>query len=163
MMICHILIGCPGSGKSTLAKQIIQQDKNCQIVSTDTIRKQLFGDETIQGDWQLVEAEIFKQVDSYIEAGKPIIYDATNAQKSWRISLLEKLCKYDHVNWIGWYLKTPLEVCLAWNKQRDRIVPEEVIINSYQSLKDFPPLTSEGFFAIYEIYLSHPLITNLAT
>lgn len=150
-MISHILIGCPSSGKSTLAKQIIQQDVNCQIVSTDNIRKQLFGDEKIQGDWQLIESEIFKQIDSHIKAGKPIIYDATNAQKSWRISMLKKLTQYDNVNWIGWHLKTPLQVCLDWNKRRDRTVPDDVIINLYQSLKDFPPLTSEGFFAVYDI------------
>lgn len=93
-IISHILIGCPSSGKSTLANHIIKQNSNYQIISTDNIRKQLFGDENIQGDWQLIEAEIFKQIDSYIQGGKPIIYDATNAKRWWRISLLEKLGQY---------------------------------------------------------------------
>ncbi|MGI0481701.1 AAA family ATPase [Geminocystis sp. CENA526] len=147
----HILIGCPSSGKSTLANHIIQQDSNYQIVSTDNIRKQLFGDEKIQGDWQLIETEIFKQIDSYIQAGKPIIYDATNAKRWWRISLLKQLAKYNDINWIGWYLKTPLNLCLEWNQKRDRTVPDDVITNLYQSLRNFPPLPAEGFLAVYEI------------
>lgn len=150
-MISHILIGCPSSGKSTLANHIINQDSNYQIVSSDNIRKQLFGDEKIQGDWQLIEVEIFKQIDSYIQAGKPILYDATNAQRWWRISLLKKLAKYNHINWIGWYLKTPLNLCLEWNQQRDRTVPDRVIMNLYQSLRNFPPLPAEGFLAVYDI------------
>ncbi|WP_308256709.1 AAA family ATPase [Geminocystis sp. GBBB08] len=150
-MISHILIGCPSSGKSTLAKYIINQDSNYQFISTDNTRKQLFGDENIQGDWQLIEAEIFKQIDNYIQAGKPMIYDATNAQRWWRISLLEKLAQYENVNWIGWYLKTPLNVCLDWNKKRSRQVPDDVITNLYQSLRNFPPLPAEGFLAVYDI------------
>lgn len=150
-MISHILIGCPSSGKSTLANHLIQQDSNYQIISSDKMRKQLFGDENIQGDWQLIETEIFKQIDSYIQAGKPIIYDATNAKRWWRISLLKKLAKYDNVNWIGWYLKTPLKVCLEWNQKRDRQVPDNVITHYYQSLRNFPPLPAEGFFAVYDI------------
>ncbi|MBF2056383.1 MAG: WYL domain-containing protein [Cyanobacterium sp. T60_A2020_053] len=150
-MISYILIGCPSSGKSTLAKHIIKQDSNYQIISTDSIRKQLFGDENIQRDWQLIEAEIFKQIDSYIQVGKPIIYDATNAQRWWRMTLLEKLAEYENVNWIGWYLKTPLNVCLDWNKKRSRQVPDDVITNLYQSLRNFPPLPAEGFLAVYDI------------
>jgi len=150
-MISHILIGCPSSGKSTLADYLIQQDSNCQIISTDKMRKQLFGDENIQGNWQLIETEIFKQIDSYIQAEKPIIYDATNAKRPWRISFLQKLAKYENVNWIGWYLKTPLKICLQWNKQRPRQVPDEVITHYYQSLRNFPPLPAEGFFAVYDI------------
>lgn len=150
-MISHILIGCPSSGKSTLATHIINQDSNYQIVSSDNIRKQLFGDEKIQGDWQLIEVEIFKQIDSYIQAGKPIIYDATNAQRWWRISLLKQLAKYEQIDWIGWYLKTPLKVCLQWNQKRARTVPDRVIMNLYQSLRNFPPLPGEGFLAVYEI------------
>jgi predicted kinase len=150
-MISHILIGCPSSGKSTLAKYIINQDSNYQIISTDKIREQLFGNENIQGDWQLIEREIFRQIDNYIQAGKPIIYDATNAKRPWRISLLQKLAKYENVNWIGWYLKTPLKVCLEWNQKRSRKVPDEVITYYYQSLRNFSPLAAEGFFTVYEI------------
>ncbi|WP_330203092.1 AAA family ATPase [Cyanobacterium sp. DS4] len=150
-IISHILIGCPSSGKSTLANYMVKQNFNYQIISTDNIRQQLFEDENIQGDWQLIEAEIFKQIDGYIQAGKPIIYDATNAKKWWRITLLEKLTQYDNVNWIGWYLKTPLKVCLEWNQKRKRQVPDDVITNLYQSLRNFPPLPAEGFLAVYDI------------
>lgn len=47
-MLCHFLIGVPSSGKSTFA-QLLAQTGNYQIISTDAIRQQLYGDETIQG------------------------------------------------------------------------------------------------------------------
>jgi predicted kinase len=150
-IISHILIGCPSSGKSTLANYIMNQDSNYQIVSTDAIRKQLFGDENSQGNWSEIEAEIFNQINCIIKAGKQIIYDATNAKRPWRITLLQKLAKYEDINWIGWYLKTPLNICKQWNKKRYRQVPEDVINEMYQSLRQFSPLTAEGFFTVYEI------------
>jgi len=48
-LLCHILTGCPSSGKSTLANAIAQQSPNCRVISTDRIREELFGDETIPG------------------------------------------------------------------------------------------------------------------
>jgi len=65
-MFCHILIGCPSSGKSTLARAIRDADPNYQIVSTDAIRGDLFGDSTIQGNWSRIEAEVFSQIKIHL-------------------------------------------------------------------------------------------------
>lgn len=150
-ILCHILIGCPSSGKSTLAAEIVKSDNNYRIVSTDTIRKQLFGDETIQGNWQQVETEVLRQIQQHLEAGHPIIYDATNAQRPWRIALLQNLQQYSDIQWIGWYLETPLATCQTWNQQRQRQVPENIIIQMHQSLTKLPPIAAEGFTAVYSI------------
>ena len=154
ILICHILIGCPSSGKSTLAAEMVNCYSNYRIVSTDKIREQLFGNETIQGDWQLIEAEVFRQIKQHLEAGQTIIYDATNAKRSWRMALLQQLKQYQDIQWIGWHLQTPLNICKAWNKQRQRQVPEAVIEQMYQSLKQFPPLAAEGFAAVYPVTYS---------
>lgn len=150
-LICHILIGCPSSGKSTVAEEITKLYPNCRIVSTDQIREKLFGDENLQGDWELIEAEILSQIQYYLETGISIIYDATNAKREWRSDLLQKLQQYNNVQWIGWYLATPLEICQQWNKNRKRQVPDTVIEELYNSLTEFPPITAEGFAAVYEI------------
>ncbi len=149
--ICHILIGCPGSGKSTLATQMLKSDSNYRIVSTDNIRQQLFGDETFQGNWEQIETEVFRQIQENIEAGNPIIYDATNAKRPWRITLLKKLQKYSNIQWIGWYLKTPLATCKTWNEQRQRQVPINIIEQMHQTLKQFSPIEAEGFTVVYSI------------
>ena len=150
-MFCHILIGCPSSGKSTLAQNIVENNPNYRIVSTDKIREQLFGDENIQGNWSAIETEVFRQIEAHINADNPIIYDATNAKRSWRMGLLQHLNQYNNVEWFGWHLKTPLKTCLQWNQKRERKVPETVIKRMSESLKTFPPIAAEGFVAVYPL------------
>ena len=161
-MICHLLIGPPGSGKSTFAAQLAPL-ANYQIVSTDEIRRQLYGDASIQGDWNEISLQVLQQIQSAIALKQPVIYDATNAKRAWRMSLLMQLNsdlsfspkgdgKPDNpVLWMAWHLKTPLEICQQRNLQRDRTVPEEVIVSMFKSLKNFPPLPAEGFAAVNSI------------
>ncbi len=151
MMFCHILIGCPSSGKSTLARAVQKANPKYRIVSTDAIRADLFGDATLQGNWSKVEAEVFSQIKTHLSAGYPVIYDATNAKRPWRIGLLNHLRQYQEVEWLGWYLKTPLKTCLSWNQQRDGAVPEGVIHRMSASLKMFPPIAAEGFTTVYDL------------
>jgi len=146
-----ILIGCPSSGKSTLADNLVKQNPHYHIVSTDKARAQLFGDEAIQGHWQQVENEILRQIEQNIAAGNPIIYDATNAKRSWRLQLIQKLKQFGETDIIGLHLTTPLEVCKQWNQQRKRQVPNLAIEDYFQTLKQIPPLTAEGFTTILEI------------
>ena len=59
MKVFNMLIGLPGSGKSTIAQKIkdevISLNKvEVEIVSSDAIRKELYGNEEIQGDPQKV-------------------------------------------------------------------------------------------------------------
>lgn len=150
-MLCHFLIGIPGAGKSTFA-QLLAQLYNCQIISTDAIRKQLYGDETIQGNWLEIEAEVINQIEKAIALNTPVIYDATNAQRSWRLELLQKLERnIGKIDWLAWYLNISLETCKQWNSQRKRQVPDEIIDKMAKTLKQFPPHVGEGFIDVKEI------------
>ena len=146
-LICHFLIGTPASGKSTLATQLSTQN-NYTTISTDAIRSQLYGNETIQGNWHDIETILLTQISESITAGIPVIYDATNAKRPYRMALLQKLPQ-QNCYWIAWHLKTPLPICLKWNKQRTRQVPENIIKKMFQSLKNFPPIVAEGFAAVH--------------
>jgi predicted kinase len=166
-MICHFLIGVPGSGKSTFAA-ILAKLGNYRIVSTDAIRQELYGDAAIQGEWSQIEEIAISQIRDAIASGGhsraiaqsyAIIYDATNAKRAWRMELMMKLNSLGvggEVQWMAWYLQTPLETCFAWNQKRTRTVPDNVIKEMSKSLQDFPPIPAEGFAAVKEIDITSP-------
>jgi predicted kinase len=149
-LICHFLVGSPGSGKSTLAARMNQIIPGSRVISTDQIRSQLYGDASIQGDWAEIEQIVLKEIKNEISLNHSVIYDATNAKRAWRMGLLQRLDD-SNAQWIAWHLKTPRQICQAWNKQRGRQVPPEVLDNFFQSLKNFPPIAAEGFTAVYEL------------
>jgi predicted kinase len=149
-VLCHMLIGPPGSGKTTLARQMHQAILNSSVISTDQIRKDLYGDETHQGQWVEIEAAIHQHVKNALELDQSIIYDATNAKRLWRMGLLRSLADLN-LTWVGWHLTTPLDTCQKWNAQRDRAVPAPVIEQMYAALQQFPPQPAEGFAAVSNI------------
>jgi predicted kinase len=151
LLTCYILIGLPGSGKSSHAQLLLSQHPNYCIVSPDQIRKHLYGDPSIQGDWPVIERTVIAQIRQALTAGNPVIYDATNFNRRHRIDLLQKLSALPSAQWIGLYLKTPVAQCKAWNQQRDRQVPEAIIDTMNQCLTAFPPIIEEGFTKIHEI------------
>ena len=148
--VSHVLIGPPGCGKSTLAQEWITRSPNHVLVSTDQIRKSLYGDSTVQGNWEQIEAEALQQIRSAIAAGRSVIYDATNAKRAWRLQLMQKL-NGGKTYWIAWQFKTSLATCKARNQSRDRQVEEWVIDRTYQWLEEFQPIPAEGFAAVHPV------------
>lgn len=45
-----ILCGSPGSGKTTYAEKYLSEHANTVYLSSDQIRKEMWGNESIQGD-----------------------------------------------------------------------------------------------------------------
>jgi predicted kinase len=137
---CHLLIGPPASGKTTLAA-VLAELVGGQVLSTDAIRAELYGDDVIQGAWPDVEAQYHARIRAAVAGGIPIILDATNGQRPWRLAITQALRLPAPVQWIGWWLTTPLEQCLIWNQERDRQVDTPVIerIHGYLPSADYVP------------------------
>ena len=123
---CHLLIGPPASGKTTLAT-VLAELVGGQVLSTDAIRAELFGDAGIQGPWEEVEAALHNRIREAVAAGVPVILDATHGQRPWRLAITQALALPAPVQWIGWWLTTPLDQCLAWDQARERQAGAEVI------------------------------------
>ncbi|NJM70762.1 MAG: AAA family ATPase [Scytonema sp. RU_4_4] len=141
-----MLIGLPGSGKSTLAKQLLAECSWGELVSTDAIRGQLFGNEALQGPWLLIWREIQRQFQQAVTAGSTTtIYDATNAQRRHRRELIAIARELGFTHMTGVWVKTPVWLCLARNKKRERKVSEDVIFRMYRQLRDTSPSLEEGF------------------
>jgi predicted kinase len=123
---CHLLIGPPASGKTTLAG-VLAQLTGAVVLSTDVVRGELFGDVAVQGPWRDIEALLHQRLREAVAAGTPVILDATHARRPWRLAITQALTLPAPVEWIGWWLYTPLSTCLQWNQTRKRLVPEPVI------------------------------------
>ena len=149
---CHLLIGPPASGKTTLAG-VLAQLTGAVVLSTDVIRAELFGDAAVQGPWQAIEALLHQRIREAVAAGTPVILDATHARRPWRLAITQALTLPAPVEWIGWWLYTPLATCLQWNQTRQRLVPEPVIREMAAALADpaFEPSRAEGFAAVVAV------------
>ena len=143
-----LMIGLPASGKSTLAEQIAKSE-DAEIVSSDNIRKELYGDENIQGDNNKVFRILQERIINGLKNNKNMIYDATNISYKTRMAFLQRLNKLE-VEKIAIMVATPYEDCLIRNAQRERKVPEEVIKRMYYNF--YVPQYFEGFDDIQIIH-----------
>ena len=153
---CHLLIGAPASGKTTLAA-VLAKLTGAVVLSTDVVRAELFGDAAVQGPWRDIEAQFHHRICQSVAAGIPVIVDATHARRPWRLAITQALALPAPVEWIGWWLYTPLATCLQWNQTRQRLVPEAVIREMDAALADpvFGPNRSEGFAALVAVVPTH--------
>ncbi len=159
---CHLLIGQPASGKTTLARALAPLltspgEPPAQVLSTDAIRAEVFGDAAVQGPWVDIQQRLHQRIQEAVAAGIPVIVDATHARRPWRLALTQALPLPAPVEWIGWWLYTDLPTSLAWNATRQRPVPVPVIQEMAAALADphFGPSRSEGFAAICAVVPSH--------
>lgn len=127
----YMLVGLPGSGKSNIAKKIKEENPKIQILSSDALRKELWGDENIQGDNTALFKELHNRIKFYLKSGIDCIYDATNISSKRRMAFLNELKRFKDINKVCIFALTSIEKCFRNNKQRERQVPEEVIRNMY--------------------------------
>lgn len=120
-----LLVGIPGSGKTTYSKKYMEQNPNTIHLSSDAIRKELYGDENIQGNPGDVFSLMQKRAVEALNNGCDVLYDATNITRKDRASIINICPKFAriecHIIW------APIEVCIERDAKRDRTVGKEVI------------------------------------
>lgn len=139
-----LMIGYPGSGKSTFASVI----NDSIIISSDTIRKELYGDEAIQGDPSKVFDILYKKLDKELKSGTNVVLDATNICKKDReraIKMAKNACRKVR----AYVMDTPIAACVRRNDLRDRKVPDHVFDKMIKKYEE--PTLSEGFDEIVKI------------
>lgn len=128
-----LLCGIPGSGKTTYAEKM--KNSYTYHLSSDAIRKELYGDENIQGNPSDVFALMQDRAIMLLNNGFDVIYDATNITRKDRASIITKCPRFTqiecHIIW------APIETCIERDAARKRTVGKEVID---RMLKKFQPV-----------------------
>jgi predicted kinase len=132
-----LLIGLPGSGKSTWARG------KSGVLSSDALRELLAddsGNQTIHPRVFRVLRYLLKQ---RLELQRPATYiDATNLTPRERRPYFKMAAAFDaQVEAV--FFDVSAEVCIQRNRERGRVVPDEVILAMAKRL--VVPRTAEGF------------------
>lgn len=141
-----LLCGIPGSGKTTYAEKM--KNSYTYHLSSDAIRKELYGDENIQGNPSDIFTLMQDRAIMLLNNGFDVIYDATNITRKDRASIIAKCPKIAqiecHIIW------APIEICIERDAARKRTVGKEVID---RMLKRFQaPYYDEGIDKIKVIF-----------
>lgn len=149
-----MMCGLPGSGKSTFAENSITVTSGVRqykpvIHSSDGLRKEIYGNESTQGDANKVFGELHKRIKNDLIAGKDVIYDATCIKKKQRIQFLKEL-KNISCTPVCICMATEYSLCLYNNEHRERKVPVDVIKRMQMNWQ--PPHYNEGFEQITYIF-----------
>ena len=142
-----VMCGLPASGKSTYS-QWLAENAHFYRVCPDLIRKDLYGDENIQGDGKKVFSIAHYQMKEIGSVGGNVVFDATNIDRNCRIKLVKKMRPYFDIIICKW-VSTPLLLCKLRNAKRERQVPYEVIERMYENFRQ--PEKDEGFDIVEEI------------
>ncbi|MBS0276494.1 MAG: AAA family ATPase [Proteobacteria bacterium] len=133
-----LLVGLPGSGKSTWALR-----QGLPVLSSDAMRGTLADDVRDQSIHGRVFASLRYLIRQRVAIGRPVTcVDATHLTRKERKPYFRiRRCQVEAV-----FFDTPLEICQARNRARDRVVPPEIIDS--MAVKMTPPSLEEGFALI---------------
>lgn len=145
-----LLVGVSGCGKSTFADKYIKENPEITMLSSDTLRKVLTGDENSQSVTPQVFSIIKVKTEELVKNGKSVLIDATN--------LIPKN-RRDYIN-IARKYNTPI-VAYAFERCRNtlvsnqakrksaggRLVPTDIIDKMLTSY--VRPTKEEGFSEIH--------------
>ena len=125
-MIFNMIIGLPYSGKSYFANK--NKSENDIYISSDEIRKEIYGDESDQTNPNKIFQIMYKRTCKALSENKSVWYDATNIKSKYRTRLLNNLKhKFNDVYYMCYVMCTPLKILLIRQQDRNRFVPATVI------------------------------------
>lgn len=129
-----ILCGLPSSGKSRFSNELQSVFHNSEhrefqelsIVDVDKIREREFGSDFRPENES--EARKIAKIDAetILKSGKPVIVDDINYYNSMRHEFKAIADALQIPYYIIW-IKTPLEICLEWNENRETQINDDII------------------------------------
>jgi predicted kinase len=146
MATIYMLVGIPSSGKSSWAKENAKK-LSAEICSSDSLRKELYGDESIQGDNNKLFDLLHARMKSFLNNEHNVIYDATNISQKRRIQFNKEFKDYRRE---VIYFNTSYHACVMRDAWRERRVGADVIRRMFHNLQ--VPVEAEGWDKVSIVY-----------
>lgn len=142
-----VFAGLPASGKSTFSDGLVEA--GATRISLDEIRKEIYGDANIIGDWKVTRKRFDELYNAALAAKKNIILDNTHFMRKQRERVIKMAqdAGYSDIHVV--VMDVPLDECIRRNAKRDRVVKEEIIrdMHKWLSGSEFPR-DSEGLVTV---------------
>lgn len=139
-----ITVGLPGSGKSTYLAQL-----GVNAISSDEVRRMIADDPRDQSMNARVFSTVRYLIRQRIAGGRPVTYvDATHLTP-WERKPYAVLAQRYGCTLEALFFDVPVEVCIARNQARNRVVPEDAIRKMARQMT--APSSEEGFAKITRI------------
>jgi O-phosphoseryl-tRNA(Sec) kinase len=142
MLYAIVTIGIPCSGKSTWSDQFVAEKDNWVKLERDDIRMKLFSlehynDYRFSKDNEKMVTNCFDMLlDQAKRSEMNVIVADTNLNKKFREQLIDKLKGMGYHVFIQRF-PISVEEALERNKNRDKYIPEEVIINMAERFEQY--------------------------
>ncbi|MFX1389031.1 MAG: AAA family ATPase [Promethearchaeota archaeon] len=139
-LIC--LVGLPASGKSSFAKLLKLALKNKYsyleviIIDPDIIRYDMTGEYFDHNKENIVREQNLNRIRIELEKGKIVLSDDLNYFTSMRHDLKE-IADALNLRFFIIYISTPPEVCIKWNEERGKPIPNAVITRIHNKFDNF--------------------------
>jgi predicted kinase len=143
-----VLIGAAGSGKSTFAARHFRPD---EVLSSDALRARLSGNEADQSRTRTAFAILHREATRRLAAGRLVVVDATNVERSARLALL-RLGSTAGVPVVAIVFALPATLVLERNRGRGRVVDAGIVnrhLATLSAVLEAGGLAAEGFAGIH--------------
>lgn len=140
------MVGISGSGKSFYANGLktsltVENSFPTELVETDAIRKELFGDANDQSQGSRVFGVAKARVSKFLSEDKNVVIDATSLNRRDRKDWIN-MGRFRQAEVLAYFINTSVETAKKQNLKRDRQVPDWVI--DRQASKLSAPTKDEG-------------------
>ena len=135
----YVTVGAPGSGKSTFARKF-SKENDVVVIEGDSF----------SGSWVDAHDQILEKLNQNV--GEFVILDGTHYDRESRLGALITLRSLGWDAIIAVVVHPPLEVCIAQNALRSKVVPRHEIVEMHRKVcKSLKKIEQEGFSEVIYI------------